>query len=547
MTTPTLLATSIVHVRTPLGEQVRAAAAGGADLVELRVDCLGDVEAAAELLRQPRRLPLIVTIRVREEGGQWDGDEERRRALFARLGRLRPDYLDVEYARWVAAPRLRRTLQRLCAAGGERPGGARGDGALATPTAAAPAGAPRLILSHHDLRGTPADPQAALRPLLDAPADVLKVVCTAREATQAAQLLSWLHHHAGSRPLAVMALGPAGLPTRVLAPKCGAFLTFAALEPGAEAAPGQPTLHELCAVYRWREVRPTTRVYGVVGWPVAHSRGPHAHNAAMRHAGIDGVYLPWAVAPAEDAFVAFMEALRAHPRLDVRGLSVTLPHKEHAWRWLRANGRSVTSAAQRAGAVNTLTRDDDGGWSGDNTDVAGVHFALHTLGRDELKRLPCAAALVLGAGGAARAAVLALHELGCRVTVCNRTAARAAALAHELRCAWRPWTERAAAPAALVVNATSVGMYPDVDESPLPAQALRPGQIIFDAVYNPPQTRLVREAQQRGCRVLLGEALFIGQAARQFELWHGREAPVDAMRAAAWEAAARRPPAPDAG
>jgi len=511
----TLLAVPITRCDLPVGAQVRAALAAGADLIELRVDCLDDIGQVAKLLEQPHEVPFILTIRSAAEGGGWDGDESERVALFESLGLKLPGYVDVEYSAWARSANLRQKL-----------------GLVSSPGADGGRPRNRLILSYHDWRATPDDLDTVVRPLLDSPADVAKVVFTAHSATDAWRVLGLLRRRGGSRPLIAMAMGAAGLLTRVLAPKFGGFLTFAALDAESAVAPGQPTLAELLEVYRWRAIGPDTPVYGVVGWPVGQSKGPRVHNAALAAADMAGVYLPMPVPPDYAGFAEFMTLLTAQPELGVQGLSVTMPHKEHALRWLEQEAQTVSAGARRVGAVNTLIRTGAASWSGGNTDTVGLLAALRTVPGvlDDPGRRP--QVVVLGAGGVARAAVAALCDAGCRVTVFNRTEARAAELAQAFGCAARPWAERGGADVRVVVNCTSVGMWPNVDETPLPADALRPGLVVLDTVYHPAETRLAREAAARGARAVSGVEMFLSQAAAQFALWHGRKAPLDAMRAA---------------
>jgi shikimate dehydrogenase len=216
---------------------------------------------------------------------------------------------------------------------------------------------------------------------------------------------------------------------------------------------------------------------------------------------------------------------------------VTLPHKEHALQWLAATGGACSEVARACGAVNTLTRDAAGRWHGDNTDVAGVRaaLALHApLAGDGLRGLRV---LILGAGGAARAAVLAVQSAGGAATLCNRTAARAAQAAQELRCAALAWEQRAAlANFDVLINCTSVGLWPAPDASPMPDDALAPPLVVLDTIYRPRATRLLQAAEARGCVVLSGSEMFIGQAAAQFETWHGGHATtLSTMRAALQE------------
>jgi shikimate dehydrogenase len=260
-----------------------------------------------------------------------------------------------------------------------------------------------------------------------------------------------------------------------------------------------------------------TALCGIVLHPAGHTRSPAMHNAAFRALGIDAVYLAFDVAPsALPAAIAGARALR------IRQLAVSLPHKEAVIELLD----SVDETARRIGAVNTVTRRDDGTLLGSNTDWLG---AVRALERD--RPLSGARAVVLGAGGAARAVVFGLVERGAQVVVLNRTPERARALAQALGAERGDGLDALrATPHDVLVNATSVGLASDV--SPVPAEALRPGSLVMDTVYAPERTRLLRDAEARGARPLPGKWMLVHQAAEQLRIWTGREAPLDAMATA---------------
>ncbi len=502
-----LIAVPLVTADPPLAEQIRAAQAAGANLVELRVDRIGDVAAVATTLLQPRILPLIATVRSAAEGGAWTADEPARTALLAQLAGFRPEYVDIELATWQRDAALRRRMEAL------KP-------------------ATSLIVSHHDLRGTPARLDPLFDELAATPADVLKAVFTPRDATDAWRVLGQLAARGAGRRVIALALGEAGLVTRVLARKFGAFCTFASLAPERQSAAGQPMIADLRGLYRWNQIDADTRIYGVVGWPVAHSLSPAIHNAAFSAAGSNAVYLPLPVQPTAADFAAFMEQVSGTSPLAVSGLSITLPHKENALRWLNERGFPLSPAARTCGAVNTLARRADGTWHGHNTDGAGALAALRAVPQVQQAGLRGRRAAVLGAGGAARAIAAALVAEGCEVTVYARSSRRAKTLAQDLGCSWEDWAARDRHTAEILINCTPVGMWPDVDQMPVPADALRPDLVVFDTVYRPAETLLLRTARGRGCTVVSGEAMFAAQAAAQFELWHRRAAPDGVMEAA---------------
>jgi 3-dehydroquinate dehydratase/shikimate dehydrogenase len=508
----TLLAVPLTRSDPPLEKQVVAAVGAGAEVIELRVDLIRNDGAVETLLRKPHAVPFIVTVRSTDEGGAWWGSEAERIALLERLGRYQPAYVDLELE----------AFERLGAGHGGTEARRHEGGAGARFGDA-------LILSLHDFAGTSPEIREVFDRLEASQADVVKAVFTAEDALDSFRVLAELRRLAERRRAIALAMGEAGLATRVLAKKFGALLTFVALEHGAESAPGQRTIAELREVYRWDAIEAQTPVFGVIGWPVTHSLSPRLHNAAMAEEGIDGVYLPLPVRPSYEHLASFLDYVTSNRWLDLAGMSVTIPHKQHVAHWLDERGYRISDLARRCGAVNTLVRQDDG-WRGENTDATGALRALESVPELADGRLAGRQVDVLGAGGAALAVVAGLTERGCQVTVYNRNEERARTLAQRLRCAWKPWQQRASGSGTVLVNCTSVGMTPDVDSSPVPAERLGSGMVVFDSVYNPAQTRLLREAQERDCRTISGVEMFIGQAAEQFALWHGREAPPDTLR-----------------
>ncbi len=510
-------------------EDMQAAAAAGADMVELRLDCLDEWDPSGidMLLGAASRFPgeVLATCRRAAEGGHCDEDETVRVSRLEHVGLSDAiDYIDFEYESLRASPNIRQKIALVC---GSRHG---------------PAGRPKrkLILSKHEIEATP--PWYTLRFTLDAMgregADVVKLACRAGSIVDALHMLDALHYSVPARPTVALAMGEAGLITRVLARKLGAFLSFAALEEGREAAPGQVSIERMRGLYRWDAIGPETRVYGVIGCPVAHSMSPAIMNAAFAAAGIDAVYLPLRVEPGFEALAAFLTGVLRRPWLHMRGFSVTIPHKQDLLRFVDRRDGVVEPLARRIAAANTLVIEPgehldgaDAKVSAYNTDYRGALEALCeglACRPEDLRDTPVA---VLGAGGVSRAIVAGLRDWGCRVTIFNRTRDKAEALAAEFGAQARPIEDCARHDARVVVNGTSLGMWPDVDASPLPPEGLAGRPLVFDTVYNPMETRLLREARERGCATVDGVAMFVRQAAAQFELWTGRPAPIDTMRA----------------
>ncbi|UCG32444.1 MAG: shikimate dehydrogenase, partial [Phycisphaerales bacterium] len=472
----------------------KQALAGGADGVELRLDCL-DQPDKADLESLVRELGerCIITLRPVYEGGRYDGDEADRVSLLLKAAQGDPAFVDFECAHYRRSANIR---QKIRLAAGES----------------------GLILSLHDFEGRPAKLLSTVKEMIGEQA-ALKVAWKARHILDNFEAFELLR--SVGRPMIALCMGEEGILSRVLAGKFGALGTYCSLQPGSESGPGQLTLAEMKELYRFHAINAETEVYGVVGWPVAHSMSPAIFNAAFERTGANAVYLPMPVQPSEEWFRDFVREVLARPWLDMRGLSVTLPHKEHAFRLCRS---ALDEVSLRSGAVNTLTIAGDK-VAGMNTDGPAALEALTAVLDCEAVDLRGIGVDVLGAGGAARAVAAALRAHGCRVTVFNRTPERAKELAEALGCEARPWEERAGRRGLVLINCTSVGMWPQADQTPMPIQGLKSGGTVFDAVYNPTRTRLLSDAEACECRTVSGLEMFIRQAAAQFEAWTGRQAP----------------------
>ncbi len=507
----------------------------GADLVEMRIDRLfhgeGDDEGAAVVARLVAEspLPLIVTCRAADEGGEYDGDDSARVSLYESLGTGErgqpPAYVDLELSTYERSANLRQKVHLAI----DHPAQIRD---VRT----------RLILSHHDFEKRPERLFDVLgRMRASDGARVLKLAWHARSLRDNLEIFELLSEK--DRPTIALAMGRFGLMSRVLAPKFGGFLTFASLRDSGATAPGQPTVRELIDAYRFRSIGPSTRVYGVAGWPVEHSLSPALHNAAFEATGHDGVYLPMPIPEGWEHFKATVLAMLDFKPLDLRGLSVTIPHKTHLVRLARedtSRAWSLDPLADRLGAANTLVVDDDGACRVLNTDGAGVVEPLaERLGGLSGKRV-----MVLGAGGAARSAAGALAQAGAHVMICARRTEAAAALAGELGAHWPGAFESGAIGVRIgdscevLVNCTPAGMRsgtaPDqraIDlEQARDSGALAEDSTVFETVYAPLRTPLVEQAESLGFGVITGDAMFIVQASAQFQEWTGVTAPKGLMR-----------------
>jgi 3-dehydroquinate dehydratase/shikimate dehydrogenase len=469
----------------------RFLAENGVKLVELRLDFIQGVVQVKRLLAK-RPCPVIVTCRRAVDGGHWARSEEERLLVLRTAIAEGAEYVDLEDDIAARVPRYGRT---------------------------------KRIVSRHDFAGTPPDLDRLQRKLAALDADVVKIATMAAIPQDNLRMLAMIR--SADVPTVGLCMGEIGVPTRVLCGRFGAPFTYATFHEDRLLAPGQIAWRQMRDVYRYDSITPATRIYGVIADPVAHSLSPVVHNAALGEAGIDAVYLPFRV-PVE----ALDEFLLEADRWPLSGLSVTIPHKEAVLRHVTHADADVRAI----GAANTLVFTPTG-IAAHNTDSRAASQSLEATltmtgheGLVDVKEVH--SALVLGAGGAARAVAHGLKEREIAVTIASRTFDRAQKLAAETGCKAVDWGSRYRMPFDCLVNTTPVGMHPNVDASPYDREHLRPYMVVFDTVYNPENTLLVKEARKAGCRIVTGVDMFVEQAAQQFAIWHGQKAPVDAMRAA---------------
>ena len=448
-----------------------------ADLIELRLDTVSDPSVAGALAG--RRRPAIVTCRPAWEGGGFKGSEEERKQILADALSLGAEYVDIEWR-------------------------ARFDDLIGQ------AGGRRIVLSAHDYLGVPIDLTARVHAMRSTGAEIIKIAATLTSLSDCIPLLDLGAQSGGQSDLALIGMGPYGLATRVLAGRFGSVWSYA----GALKDIGQLSAQTLLQDFHFRSVTDTTEIYGVAGGSVLHSVSPAMHNAAFRAAQADAVYLPLPATSATD-FATFGRAI------GISGASVTIPLKVS----LFDHVDEVYSVARRIGAINTI-RVEHGRWIGGNTDASGFLEPLN-----EKVALAGLRAAVLGAGGAARAVTVALASSGCPVTLHARSREQAEETAMLTSVVLGPWPPE---PGSwdLLINCTPVGMYPHVDETPIPAEQLT-GRYVYDLVYNPSITRLLRDAAAHGCETIGGLEMLVAQAREQFQWWTGTKPQAGVMREAA--------------
>jgi len=367
-----------------------------------------------------------------------------------------------------------------------------------------------LVLSFHDFHTTKKLDET-LEKMRHHPADFYKAVSTATTLYDNVVMMKFLEKESDRHSLVGLCMGEQGTMSRVLGVRAGSVFTFAAVSEGERTAPGQITAQDLRNVYRIEQIDVATRMYGVAGDPISHSLSPAIMNTAMRRENVNAVYLALHAKTLKDLLACVRE-------IPIHGLSITMPYKEAILPHLD----NTDSHTTKIGACNTVVRAQDGKLYGFNTDTAGVVRPL-----EQRIALDGARILVLGAGGAARAAVFGLKERGSEVFILNRSAVPAQKLARRAHARTIKRADLKKLSFDVIINATPVGMG-NSKESPLNENEIN-ARYVFEMIYDPPETRLMKLAQARGAQVIPGIEMFVHQAARQFEIWTGKPAPWDDM------------------
>ncbi|HEY6045497.1 MAG TPA: shikimate dehydrogenase [Pyrinomonadaceae bacterium] len=478
----------------------RAAEIG--DLLELRLDCLPKEKresAWREFVASTDRT-IILTLRPAEQGGEANVLRADRLQFWSSIQNLR-DRVMVDLELDVINEALANT----------------------------DLDSSRVICSHHQFEGEIANPEGLYERMAAQPAAVLKIAVRADDAIDCLPIFKLLERaQRDRRELIAIAMGQAGVMTRILGPSRGSFLTFGALDDETATAPGQLTARQLRDVYRIDRINRQTQIMGLIGNPVAHSMSPRIHNAAFAKSNANAVFIPFEVHDL-DGFMRRM-VRRATREIDwnVRGLSVTAPHKASVMKHLNW----IEPGAKEIGAVNTIVVQDDA-LHGYNTDAPA--FIKTLRGRvDQLENLRCA---VIGAGGAARGVVWALKNAGASVRVFARNKTKASSIGDDFQIAINELAQANFKDSDVIVNATPLGtLGAHQSDTAVVAAQLRGVRWAYDLVYNPLETRFMREAKAAGCETIGGLEMLIAQAVGQFKLWTGAVPDVDTMRAAAEKA-----------
>ncbi len=459
----------------------------GAKLVELRLDFIGRAVNLGRLLNE-RPGPVVITARRREDGGRWIRSEQERLMLLRSAIVAGAEYVDIEADVASQIPRYGNT---------------------------------KRIISYHDFSGTPDELQELHDAMSEEDADIVKIATMANSFSDNIRMMKMVRN--AKMPTIGICMGEIGMVTRILANRLGSPFTFATFSVDKKMAPGQLNWIEMTEMYDYENITEKTELFGVIADPVAHSFSPLIHNRAFQEEGLDARYLPFRVL-AEDLH-NFMDGAN---ELGVSGISITIPHKERALEYCT----QAESSATGIGAINTMVFHDDDRL-GYNTDYRAAMDCIeetYEIKRDSDRPMQGITALVMGAGGVSRAIAWGLRQRKAEVIVTSRTFDRARMLASEIGCRAVEWEDRHVPKIHLLVNGTPVGMHPDVDSCPYNASKLNQYLVVFDTVYNPENTMLVKHAKRVKCRVITGVDMFVRQGAYQFKLFTGKEAPAKLMR-----------------
>jgi 3-dehydroquinate dehydratase/shikimate dehydrogenase len=430
----------------------------------------------------------VLTCRRKADGGRWEGTEADRTMLLRAAIADGADYVDLEMDIANKIPRYGKTQR---------------------------------IISYHNFDETPDNLEEIHHQISELDPDIIKIATMANNPIDNIKALRLCRD--SEIPTAAFCMGEMGLPSRILCGRAGSPLTYATFSEERKLAPGQLSFRQMQEDFQYDKITDETAILGVIADPVAHSLSPVIHNACIREAKLDMLYLPFRVpAPYLDEFV------QVCPEMGIRGLSVTIPHKQKILKCINVLDDNVAGIR----AANTVVFKEVNAY-GYNTDCTA---ALHSLKKTISTKLPDEEVfedrrfLILGAGGVARAIAFGLVRKGAKVFVCARDYRKSEELANKLECNSVDWTGRANFEASVLINCTPVGMFPKMDESPFEKEWFDKKTIVFDTIYNPEQTLFIKDAREIGCTTITGVDMFVRQAAEQFKLFTGETPSQKLMR-----------------
>ncbi|XWS42672.1 hypothetical protein CRYUN_Cryun16bG0034200 [Craigia yunnanensis] len=469
-------------------KDMHQAKAEGAQLVEIRLDYIKNFQPHQDIqiILKNKPLPVIIVYRPKWEGGQYEGDEHSRLEALHLATEMGADYIDFELK--VASDLIREQKMK-------------NDSAT------------KFIVSCHINGMTPSDEELNnLAASMQATgADIIKMVSNVSDITEIARIFHLLSHC--QVPIIAYSVGERGLISQLLCPKFGGFLAYASID--RNSFPGMPSLYSVSHTYKFDSLNSETKVFGLVSKPIGHSKGPLLHNPTFRHENFNGVYVPMFV----DNLKEFFSIYSSH---DFAGFSVGFPYKEAVVEFCD----EVHPLAESIGAVNTIVRRPcDGKLIGYNTDCEAAIAAIE----DALKGTPISGKLfvLVGAGGAGRALAFGAKSRGAQIVIFDIDFERAKSLACAVSGEARPFEELVnfqPVKGAILANATPLGMHPNTAQRiPVAEATLGDYELVFDVVYTPRKTRLLKDAEAAGAIIVGGVEMFLRQAIGQFNLFTGRE------------------------
>ena len=480
----------------------------GIKMVELRLDFLRR-EPDLNRLIPSRPTATVITVRRQQDGGLWKESEEKRLTLLRTAIALEPEFVDLEV-----------------------------DIANQVP----PFGKTRRIISYHNMESMPENLAGLHQEMSARKPYFIKIAVSPETVEEMCRFLHFIQQKnddgrklLGTKAVRVVGIcmGEMGKAARILAKRFSMPYTYATFSEDRIIAPGMLVYKDLLDLYHYDKINRETAVYGIIGNPIGHSLSPLVHNRAFLEQNVNAVYVPFQIDGS-----GVTDLIRLAPEFGLCGMSVTIPHKVAVMSHLT----KMDPAVERIGACNTVVF-RPGERIGYNTDyIAAINAIEVALGGnvlDEESVLKNKQALVLGSGGAGKALAYGLVQRGTMVTVTDVNAERAVELSRHLGCEYERWDMRESIQPKILVNCTPMGMHPNVDETPYPKSSLRSHMLVFDAVYNPEHTLLIRSAQEKGCKVVTGVEMFVGQACYQFKLFTGQKASASKMRTLVKEAIVR--------
>lgn len=459
----------------------------GVELVELRLDYIRRPVNMRRLL-DDRDCEIVATVRRPKDGGKWMRSEDDRLMLLRTAVADGVDYVDIEAD-------IAHKISRY--------------------------GKTKRIISYHNFDETPRNLNEIHEEMTKLDPDIIKIATTANNPIDNIRTLRLCRD--SQIPTVAFCMGEMGLASRILCGRFGSPMTYATFHEDRQLAPGQLSWRQMTEEYNYERITEATEILGVIADPVAHSFSPSVHNACIRNAKLDMLYLPFRVPPEH-----LEEFIKICPELGVRGLSVTIPHKQQILKSLNAIDDNVAGIR----AANTVVFRDVNAY-GYNTDCQAAMTCLIRkleLDPDQEKPFKDIRFCIMGAGGAARAIGFGVMRMGGEISITARDYRKSEELADDLGCQSIDWPTRQNHECDVLINCTPVGMHPNLDESPFEADWLTKKMLVFDSVYNPEQTLLIKFARDAECEIITGVDMFVLQAAQQFKLFTGKEPDVNLIR-----------------